>query len=418
MPAGRDKGKQVKDPQNTWTRGRILKAVALGIIGVAGFALIVHLSGVFVPLGLALLLAYILEPVISWLDRHHSRRAFTVSTFYALFLAILAVGGSAIVPPLIEQGKNFVSFVREQGEKYGVSWGDLSGQTKTDDGAEAASERWWAALLSPGDKTDDSTGGAPETGSTEPRPPEPHDAEPRESDPIGQFVREHASMLKNKLPALTVNGIKAVITGAGTLAGFLVRLVLTLFYAFFFMLHFPAIQKAFANWTPRSERQEAVDVFSEIDEVVAGFFRGRLLVCLIAAAVASIGLLISGIDFWLLLGIAAGFLGIIPYVGVALTLIPAVLIALNSEQSLWSLVGVLITFGVVQGVVEPFVGPFVISGKVQLHPVTVIVAIMAGGVLFGILGMLLAVPVAGILKILARRYLAPTMQSVIRPRGV
>lgn len=119
---------------------------------------------------------------------------------------------------------------------------------------------------------------------------------------------------------------------------------------------------------------EVLGLLSEIDDVVAGFFRGRLLVCLMAAVITSVGLLIAKIDFWLLKGTAAGFLGIIPFFGVALTLIPALGIALASPHNVYSTLGVLLTFLLVQGFVEPFVGPFVISGKVRLHPVTVTIA--------------------------------------------
>ena len=402
---------------NRWPRGRILKAAALAMTGIAAFAVVVHLSRVFLPLGLALLLAYILEPVISWLDRHHSRRVFSVSVFYVLFLAVLVVGGIVVVPPLVEQGKNFVSFVQKRAEAYGFTWDEWPGQDEKSGASDAEPKTWWTRLLGSSDTAGDSTNGAPATASAKHGKPETGDAESGDNHAIVAFLRRHLSVIEKKAPAVALEGLNAIVTGAGQVAGFTIQLVLTLFYAFFFMLHFPDIRNAWARWAPRSPHAQADGVVSEMDDVVAGFFRGRLLVCLISAAVASIGLLISGIHFWLLLGVASGFLGIIPYVGVALTLIPAVLIAFSSEHSLFSVVGVLITFGIVQGVVEPFVGPFVISSKVRLHPVTVVVAIMAGGMSFGILGMFLAVPAAGILKILARRYLVPAMHSVVRPHG-
>jgi predicted PurR-regulated permease PerM len=131
--------------------------------------------------------------------------------------------------------------------------------------------------------------------------------------------------------------------------------------------------------------------------------------------VTSVGLFFSGIPYWLLLGLTAGFLGIIPVFGVTIALIPALVMALVSERILFQTLGVLLTFGVVQGVVEPFVGSLVISKEVQLHPVTVIIAFLIGNALFGILGVLLAVPLAAILKILCRRFLTPLVRDVLAP---
>ena len=391
--------------ETTWTRSRKIKVAVVTGIAVVAIALIIRLSTVFIPVGFALLLAYILEPLITFMDRHHARRIFTVSFVYTLLLVVILGVGLFVGPPMVEQGKDFVSFVKDKNDEYGITAELLTLSRNPDDPASKKSESWWDGLFSDEDAVEKKSKDRQEKPSTE--------TEGGGSDQIHNFISRHASTVKKKIPDLALGGVKAVFSGAGSVAAFVTQFGLTLFYAFFFMLHYPAIQKACTNWIPVAHRQESEEVLDEVDDVVAGFFRGRLLVCVISAVVTSLGLYISNIDFWLLLGTFAGFLGIIPFIGVALTLIPSLLIALTTGHILFSVIGVLVTFSVVQGIVEPIVGPFVISQKVRLHPVTVIIALMAGGILFGILGVLLATPVCGILKILASHYLPPTLQTVL-----
>lgn len=398
----------MSDKDNRWPCHRMLKAGVLAIIGILILTLVIRLSTVFIPVAVALLLAYILEPLITFMDRHHSRRVVTVPLAYAFFVVLLLGVGVLIGPPLFDQGRDFVSFIKDKNEEYGLT----DGMWKSENTQEKEAEGWWGSLFSDDEKeaaTDDETD------------PSASDLEEGEEDGeedeavamVGNLMEKNASMIQEKMPVLAVGGAKAIVTGAGNVATFVTQFFLALFYAFFFMLHFPALQKASTDWIPRAHKKEAEELLGEIDDVVAGFFRGRLLVCVISAVVTSLGLFISGIDFWLLLGVSAGFLGIIPFIGVTLTLIPSLLMAFTSPESVFAVVGVLITFAIVQGFVEPFIGPFVISSKVRLHPVTVTIAFMAGGVLFGILGLLLAIPACGILKILSKRYLLPAVDSVI-----
>ncbi|WFB36666.1 AI-2E family transporter [Kiritimatiellota bacterium B12222] len=395
---------------------RKYKIFLLSGLGIGMLGLLIYLSHIFIPVGIALLIAYILNPVISFMDRHHSRRVFTVSMVYVLFLALVFGSGLFLGPALIEQAGDFVIYVKDKSVEYGFS--DQLLGTNTSPETPSEEKGWWEQVFkdAPEVTVPPSREGASSSPDSQyPSPPSTSSNSPHALD---QLFERYGSFINNKLPLIAMGSLKAIFNGAGTLFAFLIQLLLTLFYAFFFILHFPKIRDTLCEWIPHSQTESVQDFFSEMDEIVAGFFRGRLLVCVLSAIVMSVGLFIAGIPYWLLLGIAAGFLGMIPFIGVTVTLIPCVLIAMTSEHMVFSLVGVLMTFGIVQGIVEPFIGPFVISYKVSLHPVTIVIVLMIGAALFGVLGLLLAIPLFGILKLFARRVLVPTLNSVMNEENV
>jgi len=394
-------------------RRRKIKAVMLSLIGLLALGLILRLSSVFVPLGFAFLIAYILEPIIDFMDQHHSRRPLTVSLVYVIFLVLFVGIGFLVVPSLIDQGRDLVGFVKHKGDQYGLTEEFWTPQQDSRTETEKEADGWWSSLFT---NEVHEKNGSDEVASQDSPTGEDTQVDPptENGSSFSNVIKQNMSMIKQRIPAFTAGVATSILNGATNIVGLFTQIVLALFYAFFIMLHFPTIQKKSVDWIPEKHRGEVDEVLDEVDDVVAGFFRGRLIVCVIAAVATSIGLWISGIQFWLLLGVAAGFLGIIPFIGVALTLTPALGIAIASDERLFAVVGVLLTFAFVQGIVEPFIGPFVISGKVRMHPVTVTVAFFAGGALFGLMGLLLAVPVCGILKILTQRYLLPTLQQVLR----
>jgi predicted PurR-regulated permease PerM len=136
-----------------------------------------------------------------------------------------------------------------------------------------------------------------------------------------------------------------------------------------------------------------------MNAAVGGFFRGQLVVALIVGILVSIGLLIIGLPFWLLIGMVAGFFNMIPLVGPYIGGIPALVIALTTKEPITGLWVVLIMV-TVQQIDNHFISPIVMHRVVKLHPVLVMLALLLGGTLGGFFGLLVAVPTAAILKIL------------------
>lgn len=138
----------------------------------------------------------------------------------------------------------------------------------------------------------------------------------------------------------------------------------------------------------------------EMDNSLGSFIRGQLLISAIVGVLIAVGLSIIGVDFALIIGLIAGIFNIVPYFGPVIGAIPAVISALL--KSPLSAVYVVILFIVVNQVESSIISPNILGEHVGLHPVTVIFCIISGGYLFGILGVILAVPVTSIIKVTLR----------------
>lgn len=388
------------------THERLVKGLFLTAICTGAVVLMVHLSTVFIPLGIALLIAYILDPVISWFDSHQTSRIITVSGVYALIVTGVLVIGFTFGPILVSQTRGLIKLAQTKLEKHDVPLsGVIDNETVKSGEGGGDDDSPQQPSAEKNDKAEDTPLGRRKPARRS-KPERPGDGGQSQS-----IIRQ-VQLLYERIPGNLMKLAGTILSGAGVVAKGTAQTILVFFYTFFFMLHFPAIRRHVGGWVPASRSKEICTVLGEIDTAVASFFRGRLIVCLISAMVASVGLFISGIPYWLLIGIASGLLGIVPVFGVVITLVPSVILGAVSPSPIYSTVGVLVTFAVVQWVVEPFIGSFVISRNVHLHPVTVIASLLAGGFLFGVLGVVIAIPLVAVLKILARRYLVPLAQEV------
>ena len=139
---------------------------------------------------------------------------------------------------------------------------------------------------------------------------------------------------------------------------------------------------------------------NDIENVVKGYISGLLLVTIIVAVLNSVGLLVLGIDHAIFFGILSGLLTIIPYIGIFIGAFLPVVMALLTKDSLWYPAGVIIVFSVVQFLEGNFITPRITGSKVSVNALAAIVALLIGGKIMGIAGMILAVPALGIIKIL------------------
>jgi predicted PurR-regulated permease PerM len=196
----------------------------------------------------------------------------------------------------------------------------------------------------------------------------------------------------------------AAVMGAGRGLGFVLTLVgylfLTPILTFYLLRDWERITTNLAELVPGVSRPRVVAFFREYDRLLAGYLRGTLVQSSIIGSLTALGLWVTGIPYSLLLGLMAAVFNIIPYLGLVLTLIPALIVALFTGNVLLSLVKVLGVFAVVQALDGAVIGPRVVGGSVGLHPVWVILALSVAGFFWGFLGLLLAVPLAVLLKLL------------------
>lgn len=160
----------------------------------------------------------------------------------------------------------------------------------------------------------------------------------------------------------------------------------------------------------RQHNEQLSNFLADINGVVSNFIRGQLLVALIVGVLSSIALYIVGLDYAVLVGMTAGLGNIIPYFGPILGAILAVIVGLTSGIPIKALLA-LVALVVVQQLDSNIISPKIVGDSVGLHPVFVMLSIVIGGTLYGLLGMLIAVPIAGIIKLLLNKWIANTRQS-------
>lgn len=155
---------------------------------------------------------------------------------------------------------------------------------------------------------------------------------------------------------------------------------------------------------PRRYEFVSVKLIKECDAVLSEFFRGQLLVMLAQGVIYSIGLWIVGLEFSLLIGMAAGLVSFVPYLGAIVGIVIATIAAFMQFHDIAHIVYVLMVFGVGQTLEGVVLSPLLIGDRIGLHPVAVIFAVMAGAQLFGFFGMLIALPAAAVIVVLLRHF--------------
>jgi len=195
----------------------------------------------------------------------------------------------------------------------------------------------------------------------------------------------------------------ATLTQSGKrVAALIVNLLLVPVVLFYLLRDWNRIVRRIGELFPRSLRPRVDKLAHETDEVLGAFLRGQLLVMVSLAIIYSTGLWLMGLDLALPIGLTAGLVSFVPYLGFIVGLIAASLAALFQFQDAWMLVWVLAVFGVGQLLDGTLLTPNLVGDRIGLHPVAVIFAVLAGGQLFGFFGVLLALPSAAVIVVWLR----------------
>ena len=363
--------------------------IGVGVILLAGWSVASacsYLKPVLTPVAIAAVLAYLLTPVVGILCRWRLPRTWAVIVVFVAFSAGLTLIVITVAPALEHQGSIFASRI----PAYSQSIASLAKDS-------AAELQRLAALRA----------SAPAHNS----PLE--ELTPESIKLYGiELATKGLSWVQEKLPTIaSATGIflQKSIGGVFGILGFLLSLILVPVFLFFFLLESPAIGANWSRYLPLRAsplKVEIVSLFNEINDYLIHFFRGQLLVSLIDGALVGTALFFFlRLDFAFLIGLMVGILCLIPYLGMALCVIPALLIALAQYGDLMHPVWVLVIFIMANNIDGIFISPKIIGNSVGLHPMTVIVLVFAWSiVLGGLLGALLAVPLTATMKVLLRRY--------------
>lgn len=381
----------------------VIAAVVVLTIYVATKVL-TFLQPLLLPVAVAGVLAYLLEPPVSWLTRRRLPRVIAVIVVFAVFLAVGILLIVGIGPSIYSESQKFSRALPGYVER---SWNQL------DDFLQNNLEK--LPQLGPALPPDTGNPGQ------QPAPANPT-AAPQSSLQRYQhnpYVRQSLQYLQDQLPTLAQRSWEFVlssITGVFGVFGFLFGLVLVPIYLFFFLMESHRIAESWSNYLPiwKSEfKDEVVVVLTEINGYLINFFRGQLVVSMIDGTLTAIGLSILGLQFGFLIGFFLAFLGLMPIVGFAVCYIPAVLIAFVQFNDWVHPLWVTIIFLVVQQLDGMVVAPRVVGNSVGLHPMTVIFSVFLWTlVLGGPLGAVLAIPLTATLKVLLNRYVWDRQRNI------
>jgi len=216
---------------------------------------------------------------------------------------------------------------------------------------------------------------------------------------------QFADMVKDywkEISAAAFNIIDFISRGGMAAATWLTHFILIPVVTFYLLRDWDLLVRGIHDLLPRSMEAETSKLAIEVDGVLGAFFRGQLMVMLALGVMYSIGLSVVGIELAILIGMGAGLLSIVPYLGSIIGVMIAAGVAVFQFQDVFHLLMVLLVFIVGQSAEGMYLTPKLVGDRIGLHPVAVIFAVLAGGQLFGFLGILLALPVAAALNVLVR----------------
>jgi predicted PurR-regulated permease PerM len=409
----------------------LLLIIIAGAFVWAGANVISFLQPILIPVAIAAILAYLLDPVVTKMCRRGMKRTPAIAI---LFLAVFGlVGGLAwwLVPTISVQSANFAKELPSYTQTARDRVADLIVRyERTLAPTGAATKGKSSSLTSSIVSFFLGPAPTPHPAKTTPSPspavsPEPSATPVIESiapttDKVTSADRQRVQgeveklipNLQPYLPTITAKTwdiVRKSVGGFLGVAGFLFSLIMVPIYLFFLLKERPRIEKNWKDYLPLRQsplKDNVAETLLEINSYVVAYFRGQLLVCLVDGVLIGSALtLFVGLNFAPLIGLLVVILTMIPYIGIVICWIPAVLIAAFQFGDWAHPFYVTLIFIVIQNLEGMFYAPRIVGDSVGLHPMTVIVSIFLWGLLIGgLLGPILAVPLTATIKVLLARY--------------
>mgnify|MGYP001244682252 CR=1 FL=1 len=329
--------------------------------------ILLFLRGMLLPFVAGMILAYLLDPVADRLESWGLGRVLASSLILGAALVLFVMALLVLIPILSRQLANFAE--------------NLPGYLKSLELlAQTYGSKWLSPLFDGNLKS--------------------------LSGNISDIATKGVSWLATLL--------KSIWSGGMALVNIVSLFVVTPIVAFYMLIDWDRMIEKVDSWLPRDHAPVIREIAADINRAIAGFLRGQGTVCLLLGLFYAIGLTIAGLNFGLLIGLGAGLLSFIPYVGSVLGLVVSLGVALVQFWPDWVMILiVLLIFSAGQFLEGNFLSPKLVGGSIGLHPVWLMFALFAFGYLFGFTGMLMAVPLAAafavVLRFLLKQYLASSV---------
>ncbi len=303
------------------------------------------LKAIMIPFLIAVFITYLLHPIVEKLHASNLPRPISILIIYILFFGSVGYGFYKGIPTLIQQVK------------------DLSENVPT---VTASYQNWM-------DEIHDQTTNLPID------------------------VHQRIEKLMQNAEEQVGNTLERLLTSFRALFDYVLILAVIPFLVFYMLKDYDEMKKAIWYLTPKKWRKEGKIFLQKIDESLGNYIRGQLLVCLTIAFLATLFFWFFDIKYPLILGIVVGATNVIPYFGPVIGAIPAAIIA--ATMSMNKVIVVVIIVFVLQFIEGNVLSPLIVGKSLHMHPVVIIFALLAGGEIGGIIGLIVAVPIVSILKV-------------------
>ncbi|MFD1899304.1 AI-2E family transporter [Enterococcus termitis] len=304
------------------------------------------------PLIMAGILYYLMNPVVDYLEKKKIPRIWSIIGLFILVVALIIWGIVVIVPKIQEQtisfGNHFPQYIDTIDKKMQEILSD------------PFFEQFRTQLEDMGDKLTSS---------------------------LGDIIRN--------ISTFTVQGLGSFV---GAVATVVVAIVTMPFILFYLLKDGKQLAPYLMKFLPNRMRKPTLKVLVEVNEQVSSYIRGQLTVAFAVAVMFILGFSFIGLDYAITLGITAGFLNLIPYLGSFLAMIPAIFLGIVGGPVL--LVKVLVVFVIEQTIEGRVISPLVLGSQLDIHPVTILVVLLTSGKLFGVVGVILGIPVYAAAKVI------------------
>ena len=380
--------------ENVWIR-------ALSILCVLAlfFTLCYFLKGILISFFLAFTVAYIFDPVVDFISERKVVFAKTrvprgLSVSILLISVFLVMGGllTYTVPKTVSGIQRVGTALKEQYPKY---------QEKVGKVIEEYGDTEVGIFLK--SKLQIQTTDETEIKDEKSQEQEAKEVTTKESVDVKYGIPDPVLKMKKYVPVAMnfVLGImKNVFYSTFGFFGIVMNVVVFGVVMVYLLKDFDLAMSKGEELLPASKKEKISGIISKIDGNLKAFFRGQMAVCAILSIIYGIGLTVIGIPMSFLLALVGGFGNMIPYVGIGLGLIPAIILAFIQFQDFTHVLLVVLVFGIGQFLEGTVITPKIVGDKLGLHPVAIILAILICGQILGFLGLLLAVPIASVVKVL------------------
>ena len=347
---------------------------ALAIVAVALFLYL--FSGVLMPFAAGIALGYLLDPVAEKLERLGLNRLGAALFILAVSIILIVLALVLIGPVLGHQLSGFVENLPRIVLRLQALVSDWSAKLLDTSWGSDLATRLGLGSGNPGD--------------------------------IQKALADYAGDAAKWLGGFA----KSLISGGAALVGILSLIVVTPVVAFYILVDWNRMIASMKSLVPPRYLPEVSAVAGDMDAALAGFLRGQSLVCLFLGLWYGLGLTLIGLNYGFLIGITAGFLSFIPYVGSLTALVVSAVVALVQGWPDWTMLAKALAVVIAGQFLEGNVlSPKLVGESVGLHPVWLMFALLASGSLFGFTGLIVAVPVAAALGVLLRFFFARYRQS-------